>query len=544
MILLSELESCHYLPKLDKNILLAIKCGIVPNVRKYDYIVNSPKTVGESIVAFAHHHLIVPEGPLVGQPMRLDIFQIAFILAIFDAPVHVRKAYLSVARRNGKTFEIAVIMLAFIVGPLALLNANVASAAMSREQAALAYKMMANCLALSPDLQGLYKLTPSSKMIIGLRKNVEYKALSSDAKTGHGQSLRLILLDEAGQIVGADNDFTSMLSSSQGSFDDHLFITISTQAPSDADYLSIQLDAAERDQPKDVVSHVYKADDDCDLLDKKQWAKANPGMGKFRSEADLKAQLEEASRIPSKENGARNLLLNNRIALVSIWLAPRIWKENSGAPDEDLFYSEEGIHIGLDLSQRGDLTAAVISTKDKDGIIHVKPFCFLPMDGIEAKSRSERVPYAQWVRDGLMYAVPGSVVDYEWVCQLLMKELDGMRIKSVQFDRWRIDQLKSAAERVGFAPEEWVEVGQGYRSFSPILENVEQVLLQKKVRHGGHALLNMAAANSIAIQDPTGAKKLDKSKATQKIDPMIAMVMSVSAWVDEPDGIDVSAMIC
>ncbi len=530
---------------LSKTITEAIKCGPVPKLRTYDKIVDDPQTTGETIVAFAHHHLIIPEGPLVGKPMRLDKFQIAFILAIFDNPVHTRKAYMSVARRNGKTFLMAVIMLAFIVGPLSSLNANIASAAMSRDQAALAYKMMANCLELSPDLQGHYKLTPSSKTIIGLVNNVEYKALSSDAKTGHGQSLRVILLDEAGQIVGADNDFTSMLSSSQGSFDDPLFITISTQAPSDADYLSIQLDAAERDQPKDVVSHVYKADDDCDLLDKKQWAKANPGMGLFRSEADLKAQLEEASRIPSKENGARNLLLNNRISLESLWLAPRIWKDNNAMPDMEVF-RKYGVHIGLDLSMKNDLTCACIAAKDDDGFIHVLPFAFTPMTGIEDRSRRDRVPYDTWARDGVLTAVPGSTIDYEWVSQFLRRELidKGIDITSINFDRWRITEFKNAADREGLYAQSWLECGQGYKDISPRVEAMETVLLQKKIRHGSHPVLNLGASSAIAVSDPANNRKLDKTKASNKIDAIIAMLMAVYPLVNEEGEIDVSAMIC
>jgi len=49
----------------------------------------------------------------------LDPFQCAFILAAFDSDVHVSKAILSMARRGGKTLLMAVILLAFIVGPLA-----------------------------------------------------------------------------------------------------------------------------------------------------------------------------------------------------------------------------------------------------------------------------------------------------------------------------------------------------------------------------------------------------------------------------------------
>ena len=37
----------------------------------------------------------------------------------------------------------------------------------------------------------------------------------------------------------------------------------------------------------------------------------------------------------------------------------------------------------------------------------------------------------------------------------------------------------------------------------------------------------MAAANAIVISDPTGSRKFDKAKSSQRIDPIVAMAMSV-----------------
>jgi phage terminase large subunit-like protein len=68
-------------------------------------------------------------------------------------------------------------------------------------------------------------------------------------------------------------------------------------------------------------------------------------------------------------------------------------------------------------------------------------------------------------------------------------------------------------------------------------------LLHGKVRHGGHPLLNMAAANAIVVSDPSGNMKLDKSQSTQKIDPLQAMVMAVYAAASVENEVDISAWI-
>src|SRR3546814_10623672 len=61
---------------------------------------------------------------------------------------------------------------------------------------------------------------------------------------------------------------------------------------------------------------------------------------------------------------------------------------------------------------------------------------------------------------------------------------------------------------------------------SPALDALEADLLQERLRHGGHPALAMCAANAVAVPDPAGNRKLDKSKATGRIDGMVALAMA------------------
>ena len=486
-------------------------------------------TRGEKVIAFIETYCLVPEGSKVGQPIKLAEFQIKFIKDIYDNPAGTRRAILGIARKNGKTALIAGILLAHICGPMAEQNSQIISGAMSRDQAALVFNLAVKMIQLNPLLEERTRVIPSGKRIIGLGKGVEYKALAADGTTAHGLSPVLAILDEVGQVKGPMSPFVEAILTSQGAHDNPLQIFISTQASSDADFFSQMIDDAERSGDAKTVLHMYRADEDCDLMDRSQWVKSNPALGLFRSEADLEEQLKQAERLPSMEASARNLLLNQRIALESIWLAPSPWKACNGAPDWDVFRSE-GVTIGLDLSARTDLTAAVIAACDDSGVVHIHPYVFTPMSGLEDRAQRDRTPYGTWARDGQMVAVPGSSVDYDYVTQWLRDELDdkGVEITKVAFDRWRVSIFRKAAEDCGFAPfAEWIEVGQGYRDMSPRLESFEAKLLASEIRHGSHPLLNMSAANAIATVDPAGSRKLDKSKATLRIDPLVAAVMAV-----------------
>ena len=503
---------------------------------------------GNKVIRFIHTHLRVPEGSKVGEPIVLAKFQKDFIKEIYDNPRGTRRAYLSIARKNGKSALIAALLLAHIIGPRAVQNSQIVSGGMSRDQAALVFALAAKMLRLNPELEKRVRIIDSGKRIIGLGKNVEYKALAADGTTAHGLSPVLAILDEIGQIKGPTNPFVEAITTSQGAHDAPLLIGISTSAPSDADMWSLWIDDAKRSDDPHTVVHEYKADEGCDLLDKKQWKKANPALGIFRSQKDLEEQLKQAERLPSMEAASRNLLLNQRIALQSIWLAPGPWKKCSALPDWDVF-RERGVTIGLDLSMRTDLTAAVIAAADDDGVAHIYPYVFTPLDGLHDRSQRDRAPYDQWVRDGFMQATPGATVDYQWVAEFLRDALDdaGIEVTNICFDRWRVDLFKKCCEDVGaFSYAEWLPVGQGYKDISPRMESFEATLLAGNLRHGGHPLLNLAASNAIAVQDPSGNRKIDKSKASQRIDPLVAAIMAVHEVTESENvggGFDIAAII-
>jgi phage terminase large subunit-like protein len=176
-----------------------------------------PTTRGERVIAFAHTYCRVPEGALVGQPLRLAPFQKRFILDVYDNPRRqTRRALLSMARKTGKTALIAVLLLAHLVGPEAIVNGSLVSGAMSRDQAALVFGLAAKMIRLDERLSQVCRIIPSGKHIIGLMKRTEYRALSADASTAHGQSPMLAILDEVGQVRGPTSAFVEALTTSQG----------------------------------------------------------------------------------------------------------------------------------------------------------------------------------------------------------------------------------------------------------------------------------------------------------------------------------------
>lgn len=480
-------------------------------------------TRAEKIIAFIERYCVTPEGADVGKPLMLAEFQKQFIRDVYDNPAGTRRAILSVARKNGKSGLIAGLLLAHLVGPEAKQNSQLVSGAMSRDQAALVFNLAAKMVQQSEALSRIVRIVPSGKRLLGLPLNTEFRALAADGRTAHGLSPVLAILDEVGQVRGPQSDFVDAIITSQGAHADPLQIVISTQAANDADLLSTWIDDAKGSNDPRIVCHVYEAPKGCDLLDVDGWKAANPALGLFRSEDDLREQMTQAARMPSMGNTARNLLLNQRVSLDSPFISPDVWASCGCDPEP----FDGPVYGGLDLSARTDLTALVLIGKVA-GKWQVRPFFWTPEQGIHDRAKRDRAPYDVWARQGFIRTTPGATVDYEAVALDVAEILADLDVTAIAFDRWRIDLLKKELERIGLelplAP-----YGQGFKDMSPALDALEAELLNARLAHGGHPVLTMCAANAVTTQDPSGNRKLDKSRRTGRIDGIQALAMAFGA---------------
>ncbi|WP_367068557.1 terminase TerL endonuclease subunit [Oryzisolibacter sp. LB2S] len=476
------------------------------------------------IIKFIEAYCVTPEGADVGKPLRLAEFQKQFIRDVYDNPAGTRRALLSVSRKNGKSGLVAGLLLAHLVGPEAKQNAQIVSGAMSRDQAALVFNLACKMVQQSPKLAPLVKIIPSGKRLIGLPLNVEYKALAADGKTAHGLSPVLAILDEIGQVRGPQSDFIDAITTSQGAHAEPLLIAISTQAASDQDLFSQWLDDARQSNDPRIVCHLYAAPEGCDLMDESAWRAANPALGLFRSLDDLREQMTQAQRMPSMENSARNLLLNQRVSTVSPFISPDVWKSCNSAPGAEM---DGPVFAGLDLSARTDLTALVI-VGQVDGVWQVQAHFWTPEQGLHDRARRDRAPYDVWHRQGFLRTTPGATVDYEHVASDMLEILADLDVRAIAYDRWRIDLMRRELDKLG-AELPLVEWGQGYKDMAPALDALEAELLNARIAHGMHPVLTMCAANATVTKDPTGARKLDKSRATGRIDGMQALAMAMGA---------------
>ena len=476
-------------------------------------------------IRWIEKHCRIPEGKYVGRPVKLTKHQQRWITSIYDSPT--RTFILSLARKNAKTTFIAFLLLLHLCGPEAKANSQLYSDAQSRDQAAVVFELAAKVVRMSPDLHAVVQIRDTAKQLLCPELGTSYKALSADASTAYGLSPVFVVHDELGQVRGPRSELFEALETASAAHDESLSLIISTQAPTDADLLSVLIDDALTSPDPRVKVELFTAPLDVDPFGEEAIRAANPHFDEFMNRSEVLRQAAEAKRIPSREASYRNLILNQRVEARSPFVPRAVWEENGAA--RVVAGGRRKVFGGLDLSSVSDLTAFV-TIDQVDAGWNVEPTFWLPAEGLADKARIDRVPYDVWRDQGFLLVAPGRSIEYEFVAAYLRDVFDACDVQAIGFDRYNWKFLRPWLEKVGFSEEElakFVEFGQGFVSMSPALRELESLLLGKKLRHAGHPVLTMCAMNAVVVKDPAENRKFTKGKATGRIDGMVALAMAV-----------------
>lgn len=492
----------------------------------------------KAIISFIEK-LTVPSGKGEGKPIKLRPFQKRFIQDIYgpinkDGNRKVRRAILAMGRKNGKSVLIATLALVHLVGPEAVNNGEIYSAANDREQASLIFKYAAQIVRADSELLSYIKIVDSTKTMVCFANGSVYRAISAEAGTKYGLNPTVTIYDELAQAK--NRELYDALDTSMAARQEPLFIVISTQSNDPQHILSQLIDDGISGRDETTVCHLYAVPDEAENVfdDPKLWKLANPALGDFRSLEEMRTAAQRAKRMPAFEAAFRNLYLNQRVNAVSPLIPRAEWV---GCKGEDTIQLKDDIYLGLDLSGKTDLTALVgVSAGDKD---KTKAWFWKPEDTLLEHEIRDRVPYTVWKQQGHIKTTPGKAIQYSFVANELAQISQDYNIVGLAFDRYRIDDLIAAMNAVGVESYvddrdnkisgaiRLVKWGQGYVDMAPAVDALEVSVLEKKLIHDGHPCLTWNISNAMIISDASGNRKIDKSKTRFRIDGAVALAMAL-----------------
>jgi phage terminase large subunit-like protein len=470
-----------------------------------------------------------------GVPFNPRPWQVAIIRELFGrmrADDQTRRAYrtcyIEVPRKNGKSEIAAALALYGLIGD-GVQGAEVYSAAADREQAALVFNVAAQMVRNDPVLSARLKIIDSQKRIVDHKTGSFYRAISAEAYSKHGFNASMVIYDEL--HAAPNRELWDVLTTSMGARSEPMVLAITT-AGYDRHSICWEQHWYARQILDGIVTDpafypvIYAAPDDADWTDEAVWTAANPALQDFRDIDEMRALAHKAKEIPALQNTFRRLYLNQWTEQSERWIDMAAWDACPSSSWLELRerYKGKPCFGALDLSSRTDLTAMVLAFEDPDDGMTLVPFFWVPEEGAAKRSRTDRVPYEQWIRDGLITATSGNVVDQGFIREDINRLAKVYKLKELAFDPWNATKLAVELDQDGI---KIVEMRQGFRSLSEPTKHLGALVTGKTLRHGAHPVLRWMASNMVVRQDPNGNLSPDKSKVTERIDGIVAAIMAI-----------------
>ena len=502
--------------------------------------------------------------PKSGKPNKLALFQ-KFILGMLwgwrrkkDNTKRFRKAYLSLARKQGKSLIVSGIALYCLIYERNPRQARqIYATANKRDQAKIVFTMVKSQLkALRGKSKAIQKFTKVLQTELTTTDDSFMKPLSADADTLDGLDTLLGIFDE--YALSKTTEMMDVIETSMGQQIEPLTIIIST-ASSKLNYpmYSIEYQYVTKLLKEEVVGDEYLAlcweqDNAKEVADTDMWIKSNPLM----ELSEQKERLTESKKRLLDEGKAKGSISNVLTKEFNIWvqssqesyMSEEEWT-SAVAPDyikqTDLTGRE--IYIGVDLSRVNDLTSIswVIPIREESKFF-VDSYSFVAnRGGIEAKEKEDKTPYRQYEQAGYctISSSPDGLIDYHdlvnWLTDFI--ESNNFELKGIFYDPYNAGNVITDLSK--FYEKEMIEVRQGLITLNVPTKQFRTDVIKGKTVHSNNPLLNRAIRNAITKEN-NDTIMIDKAMNRNKIDPLDALINAYTqAMYHDFDEEDINELI-
>ena len=482
------------------------------------------------------------KGDLAGQPFVLrdwqrdDIVRPLFGWKRMDGTRRYRTAFCELPRGNGKSSLGAglALYLLFCDGES---GAEVYSVAKDRDQALNVFDPAMEMVRRCPMLNRRARINETSKRISFDKAAGFYKAIAADAAGAHGFNVHACIFDEL-HVQPDRHLYDAMLTSFAKRKQPLMFVI--TTAGFDRSTICYELHRRalraieDPDSDPSFLPVIYAADPDDDWTDEATWEKANPNIDVSVSRTYLREQCAVAQREPDFENTFKRLHLNLWTQQNVRWLPVDKWDLCAGEVEPAELEGRE-CYAALDLATARDLCALVLLFPFPEGRYKLLARFWAPAEAATARQKSDRQGYEGWAAKGLIKLTASPTTDY----QEILRDLEILRekyvIRKLGFDPWNAREVYEALLRAGWDEEVLLAFAQSFSTFNEPTKKLMELVLSKQIEHGGHPVLRWMAGNVTVKEDPSGNLRPDKGKSADKIDGIVALIMSIGLAITDRD---------
>ena len=479
----------------------------------------------EFIERFCKHS----KGEWAGQCIRLELFQKAFIQALFgfvDAQTGLRQyreSFFLVGRKNGKSTLLAGLALYMLTSD-GEGGAEVYSTATKYAQARLLFDEAHNMIKQSPDLSKHFKKRKTDLYYSPTMSKFQPLARNSD--TLDGLNCSFCVMDELHGV--RDRNLYEVMHQSQAARRQPLLVMITTagtvrECIFDDMYSHAAQVADGVIQDLRFLPILYELDDRAEWTDPKAWVKANPALRSIKKLDDLSAKVERAKQNRNELSGVLCKEFNVRETVKTAWLS------FDDINNEETFSLEDfrGAYCigGVDLSITTDLTcASLLFMKRGDDTKYITQMYFLPADRLQERVQQDKIPYDKWFERGLLRLCTGNSINYSDVTAWFSETVKEYEL----FPAWVYYDSYSAryfVEEMTLQGFNMVRCIQGAKTLSLPMQMLGADLQARKVVYQNNPILNWCLTNTGIQTDRNGnIVPIKNQSPRQRIDGAAALL--------------------
>ena len=438
------------------------------------------------------------KGEWAGKPVKLELFQKAFISALFGF-IHetteerrYRETMLYVARKNGKSTLLSGLALYCLIADKEA-GAEVYSVASKKDQARIIYEEVCNMVRQSPELLDITKKRKSDLYFPLTFSKMQPLGRNSDTLDGLNSSL--VIIDELHSIK--DRNTYEVMKQSQSARRQPLLVMITTAGTvrecifDDMYKYAVGVcDGTITDEH--FLPILYELDSKDEWLDPMKWEKANPSLGHIKKLDDLISKVERAKQSPRDLTGVLVKDFNVISTTASTWLTfEDINNEETFNISDFRGYYAIG---GVDLSHVGDLTAATLLFMDKNEKRYVVSMAWLPKDHFEKRVHEEKIPYDKWYEAGLLRLCEGNQINYSDVTAWYLEMVEKYDITPawIYYDPYSAAYWVQEMQSHGF---NLIKCYQGVKTLSLPMQKLGADLQAKKINYNNSSIMKWCLTN-------------------------------------------------
>lgn len=298
------------------------------------------------------------------------------------------------------------------------------------------------------------------------------------------------------------------------------------------------------------IARVDKNDKPLD--DESCWQKSLPALGITYPVENIRARVKTAKLLTSEKLSTLRLYFGVPVGTSEFWISEPAWNSCQGKVNPS-DHKKDPCWLALDLSQKNDLTSLSAVWKRGDQLFEYTKY-YTTKDHLKDREIDDHEPYSLWVEEGILNAVPGSVIDFEFVAVEVMNFCAQHDVQFLAFDSALMSQFIAACENVGFnvwkyegedkpqgdglklvphAQGTRVKFRDGVLSMPKSVVAFEDAILKGNITINSSKVTTMCASNATIITDAMNNKAFDKKRSRGRIDGIVTIAMAVGASASE-----------